>query len=390
MRILFLDWPCFGKVDAQFSLEQAGHEFVPFFHKDYQERTSTEFDTYFETFIGDKYYDCCFSFNYYPVVSNNCQKFGIKYIAVVYDNPYVMLYSYTLLNPCNYVFLFDKQEYLKFKSSGINTVYYTTLPVNANIIDHLITKPFDHKRLSADVSFVGALYNEDHNFFDRLQNGITPYTKGYLDAIMAAQTKVQGYNFVEEVLTPSIIQDLSQAVPYPLDNQGVETLEYIYANYFIDRKITSLERQSLLKAVAKIAPLKLFTLDKTAVIPHAQNMGIADYYSEMPYVFANSKINLNITLRSIQSGIPLRAMDIMGHGGFLLTNFQADFLDYFIPNEDFVYYESEEDLCEKVHYYLTHEKERKEIAHNGHERVKANHSFEAFFSYIFSIVFPSE
>ena len=389
MRILFLDWPCFGKVDAQFSLEQAGHEFVPFFHKDYQERQSTEFDTYFESFIGDKHYDCCFSFNYYPVVSNNCQKLGIKYIAVVYDNPYVMLYSYTLINPVNYVFIFDKQEYLKFKSSGINTVYYTTLPVNATIIDHLMTKPFNKERLSADVSFVGALYNEDHNFFELLQTKIAPYTKGYLDAIMTAQTKVQGYNFIEEVLTPSIIQDLSQAVPYPIDNQGVETLEYIYANYFIDRKITSIERQSLLKAVAKVAPLKLFTLDKTAVIPHAQNMGIADYYSEMPYVFANSKINLNITLRSIQSGIPLRAMDIMGHGGFLLSNFQADFLEYFIPNEDFVYYESEEDLCDKVQYYLSHEKERKEIAHNGHERVKANHSFEVFFSNIFSIVFPN-
>ena len=116
-------------------------------------------------------------------------------------------------------------------------------------------------------------------------------------------------------------------------------------------------------------------------------MGAVDYYAEMPYVFANSKINLNISLRSIQSGIPLRAMDIMGAGGFLLSNFQADFLDYFIPNEDFVYYESEEDLVEKVIYYLNHEKERFEIAHNGHEKVKKNHSFEIFFSNIFSIVF---
>lgn len=33
MRILFLDWPCFSAVDVQFTLEQAGHEFVPFFMK---------------------------------------------------------------------------------------------------------------------------------------------------------------------------------------------------------------------------------------------------------------------------------------------------------------------------------------------------------------------
>jgi len=78
----------------------------------------------------------------------------------------------------------------------------------------------------------------------------------------------------------------------------------------------------------------------------------------------------------------------MGAGGFLLSNYQADFLDYFIPDEDFVYYESEEDLCEKVEYYLSHEAKRKEIAHNGHEKVKQNHSFEKFFEHIFSIVFP--
>lgn len=387
MRILYIDWPCFGKVDVQFTLEQAGHEFVPFFHEGYQDRNNPEFDKVFREFVGDTQYDCCFSFNYFHIVSNNCKDLGIKYIAALYDSPYVMLYSYSLINPTNYVFMFDKQEYLKLKNEGINTVYYSPLPVNSTIIDFLMEKPFDRNKLSAEVSFVGSLYNEDHNFFDRLANA-NDYTKGYLDAIMEAQLKVQGYNFIEEVLTPDIIAELQRVSPYRSTPSGTETPEYIYSNYFIDRKLTSIERQRLLSAVAKHCQLKLYTLNRNAVIPNAVNMGVADYYSEMPYVFANSKINLNITLRSIQSGIPLRAMDIMGAGGFLLTNFQADFLDYFIPNEDFVYYESEEDLIDKVNYYLSHEKERLEIAHNGHEKVKANHSFEKFFHDIFQVVFP--
>ena len=388
MRILYLDWPCFGKVDVQFTLEQAGHEFVPFFHKDYQERTSTEFDKAFTEFVGDTFYDCCFSFNYFPIVSNNCQKLGIKYIAALYDNPYVMLYSYSLINPNNYVFMFDKQEYIKLKNGGINTVYYSTLPVNSTIIDYLQEKPYDHEKLSADVSFVGSLYNEDHNFFDRLAT-VNDYIKGYLDAIMEAQLKIQGYNFIEEVLTPDIIAELQRVAPYQSTPSGIETPEYIYSNYFIDRKLTSIERQRLLTAVAKHCNLRLYTLNKNAVIPNATNMGAIDYYSEMPYVFANSKINLNITLRSIQTGIPLRGMDILGAGGFLLTSFQSDFLDYFVPDEDFVYYESQEDLVEKVEYYLSHEKQRKEIAHNGHEKAKKNHSFEKFFENIFQIVFPN-
>lgn len=387
MRILYIDWPCFGKVDVQFTLEQAGHEFVPFFHEGYQDRNNPEFDKAFREFVGDTQYDCCFSFNYFHIVSNNCKDLGIKYIAALYDSPYVMLYSYSLINPTNYVFMFDKQEYLKLKNEGINTVYYSPLPVNSTIIDFLMEKPFDRNKLSAEVSFVGSLYNEDHNFFDRLANA-NDYTKGYLDAIMEAQLKVQGYNFIEEVLTPDIIAELQRVSPYHSTPSGTETPEYIYSNYFIDRKLTSIERQRLLSAVAKHCQLKLYTINRDAVIPNAVNMGAVDYYSEMPYVFANSKINLNITLRSIQSGIPLRAMDIMGAGGFLLTNFQADFLDYFIPDEDFVYYESEEDLIDKVNYYLSHEKERLEIAHNGHEKVKANHSFEKFFHDIFQVVFP--
>ena len=95
----------------------------------------------------------------------------------------------------------------------------------------------------------------------------------------------------------------------------------------------------------------------------------------MPLVFKRSKINLNITLRSIRSGIPLRVFDIMGAGGFLLSNYQADFQDLFVPDEDFVYYESKEDLLRKVGYYLNHEDERKAIARNGHEKIAAKHTY---------------
>ena len=79
--------------------------------------------------------------------------------------------------------------------------------------------------------------------------------------------------------------------------------------------------------------------------------------------------------RGIKSGIPLRAYDIMGAGGFLLSNFQADFLDDFIPGEDFVYYESKEDLLQMVAYYLDHEEERKAIAKNGHDKVAKGHTY---------------
>ena len=33
----------------------------------------------------------------------------MRYVAWIYDNPYVLLYSYTIIYPGNYVFVFDKE-----------------------------------------------------------------------------------------------------------------------------------------------------------------------------------------------------------------------------------------------------------------------------------------
>lgn len=391
MNVLYLDWPCFASVDAIYTLEQVmGYTVTKFFHKDYQQRISADFNEYFAQIICGKQFEFCFSFNYYPVVAENCKNYQIPYISIVYDCPYIATYSYTIIYPTNYVFFFDKQEYLKFKNMGINTVYYTVLPVNATIIDSLNKKEYDKERVSCDISFVGSLYNEEHNLFEYL-SGVNDYTKGYLDAIMEAQLRVYGYNFLEDLLTEDILKELYRVSPYENDRYGVETPQYVYANYYLGRKITSMERTRLITKIGERFPerLKLFTLNKDAAFPHVRNMGVADYYSEMPYVFSHSKINLNITLKSIHSGIPLRCMDIMGNGGFLISNFQEDFLDYFVPDEDFVYYTDADDLLNKIDYYLSHEKERKEIAENGHQKVKKNHSFEKCFSDIIHIVFDS-
>ena len=121
--------------------------------------------------------------------------------------------------------------------------------------------------------------------------------------------------------------------------------------------------------------MTLFTRDPHFQLPNLTNHGPVRYYDEMPFVFQQSRINLNISLRSILSGIPQRAFDIMGSGGFLLSNFQSDFLDDFVPGEDFDYYESEEDLLGKIDYYLSHEKEREAIAQNGHRKIANAHTY---------------
>lgn len=385
MNILFLDWPCFGRTDFLNFFSERHDSVTLFSHADYELRKSDSFLAALYSVLENQQFDFCFSYNFFPLMATACHKCNIKYVSFVYDSPQVKLYSYTVTYPTNYIFLFDSSLVTQFQKEGLTTFYYMPLPVNADRIHSLLQKPYDSARLSADVSFVGSLYNENHNLYDSLQ-GISSYTKGYLDAIMQAQSHVYGYNFLEECLTPAITAELQNAAHYQKNPDGVESLSFIFSDYYLCRKLTSMERINILTDVASHFPLKIFTPNNNYVIPNASNMGVADYLTETPYIFHDSKINLNITLRCIKSGIPLRCMEIMSCGGFLLTNFQSDFFKHFVAGEDFVYFESNDDMLQKIDYYLTHEKERTSIAESGYQKVLKNHSYETIFQQIFNII----
>ncbi|MCM1119898.1 MAG: DUF3880 domain-containing protein [bacterium] len=347
-------------------------------------RNNETFETDLATAIRSFSPQFVFSFNYFPVISKVCNTVEVTYVSWVYDNPLVSLYSYTLANPWNRVFLFDKQEYLFFRANGIDTVHYLPLAAAPEALGIDASSEELCQTYQADISFVGSLYTESkHQLYHRLKD-LPDHTRGYLDAIMQAQKHIYGTSLIEELLSDEILADLRKACPCPPNPEGVETEGYLYSNYFLLRQITAIERQELIREISRRHPLHIYTNDASYTCSGCVNHGPADYYKVAPYVFYHSKLNLNITLRSIKSGIPLRAFDIMGSQGFLLTNYQEDFLDCFVPDEDFVYYTDVNDLLDKIDYYLSHESERKEIARNGYEKTLREHTYEKRIPILFS------
>lgn len=372
MTILYIEWNSFGNEDMKEAFQTEGHTLICFPFSNKEGRHDETVESSLMGVLRRKAPDIVFSFNYFPLISNVCKKADIPYISWVYDSPYVMLYSYTVINPCNTIYVFDKELCLEFARAGIHTVQYLPMAANTERLDRLCPAPAQIPILY-DISFVGSLYTEKHNFFERMTT-LGDYTKGYLDALMSMQMHIQGYNFIQDSLSP-IMEDLYQALPMDPNTDGVETREYLYAQYVINRKITGLERAELLRTITRHYAMDLFTHDRSYSMPNLTNHGPVDNVIQMPLVFKQSRINLNISLRSIKSGIPQRAFDIMGSGGFLLSNYQADFLDDFIPGKDYDYYESKEDLLAKIDYYLSHEDERQAIAGNGHDKIAAAHTY---------------
>ncbi len=374
-KVLYIDWNCYGGEDMKTELLRYGMELSSFSFSPKTNRNDLAFEAELSSSIRSFCPQFVFSFNYFPVISKVCNALETVYVSWVYDNPLVSLYSYTLAGPWNRVFLFDRQEYLFFRDNGINTVHY--LPLAA--APARLTEPLSSGSLPqyhADISFVGSLYTEPkHQLYHRLKN-VSGYTRGYLDAIMQAQKLVYGTAFIEELLNEDILADLRRSCPCPPNADGVETESYLYGNYFLLRHVTAMERTELIQRICRKYPLQLYTNDQTFTCPGCTNHGPVEYYREAPPIFFHSRINLNITLRSIKSGIPLRAFDIIGSRGFLLTNYQEDFLDCFVPEEDFVYFTDTEDMMGKIEYYLSHEQERAEIAQHGYEQVLKHHTYE--------------
>lgn len=389
MKILYLEWNSYCNEDMKMCLAEEGHQVcVCSFEKGIRIKQE-EAEAILKPCLDKEKFDFVFSFNYIPVVSNICNEFEQPYISWVYDSPYIHVYSYTVLNPCNYIFLFDYAVYQELYNAGIRTVYYLPLAVNPKRVLRLNNTDSMQRKFEADVSFVGSLYNEPKNrLYDKFAD-VAPYAKGYLDAIIEAQKKVYGYYFLGELLDDSILEELQRV--YPTDPHATSVMKPrdIYADYVLARQVTALERQEILGLLGSRlnrSNIKLYTNNEQAQIDGIKNCGWADYNLDMPYIFLNSKINLNITLKSIKTGIPLRVFDIMGSKGFLLTNYQEEMLQYFEPGVDFIYYDNYEDLLEKTEYYLSYEVQRKEIAENGYENICMNHTLVHRIREIVSVV----
>lgn len=79
-----------------------------------------------------------------------------------------------------------------------------------------------------------------------------------------------------------------------------------------------------------------------------------------------------------------RAMDIMGVGGFLLTNYQADMFRHFEAGKHFDYYTSVDEAVDKVGYYLSNDSERSRIAAAAYEEMKDGHTYSTRLKEVFA------
>ncbi|RKM54331.1 hypothetical protein D6853_13980 [Butyrivibrio sp. X503] len=324
-------------------------------------------------YSGKRYYDLVYSFDYYPCISDACQKYNTPYVSWVFDCPHYTLDSHTITNPVNRVFVFDKERYRQMRDKGITTVRYSPLGVNEKRLSGLCDE-FDAETDGMiiylhDVCFLGNLYDNEFNFYDQV-NCLPQGLKDYIDTVINDQEKIFGKDLFsdEKVITPKHVRKLREYIKF----EDTGNYDLNYDSIILDMlrtKVTVNERRHILERMGEKYDSFLYTPPGAKPIKGVKNMGLADYQTKMPRVFRRSKINLNITLRPILSGVPLRVLDVLAAGGFLITTYQKEIEEYFENGKELVIAHTPDEMVELAGYYLEHEDERKEIAQSGQKKV---------------------
>ena len=332
--------------------------------------------------LKEKMIDVAVSFNFSPALSDACMKLGIPYIGWSFDAPLQTLYEQQVKNDCNYLFTFDKVQLEQIKKSGGKNVYYMPLSSNTYRNRSLEITGADKVRFGCDVSFIGSLYT----------------VSSYDDAIklVSEEVALEMERVCKEVfgrwgqerqvygrLSDGAIAEIKR---YYSNDTAMDD-DTLYTTALLTRHMAYMERYEMLRRLAAMeVDLRFHSSDVVEDIPGLVTRGRLDYIEELPKAYRFSRINMNITIPGITSGVPLRVFDIMGVGGFALTNYQPEVEELFSPGKDIEVYHDFDEMEEKIRYYLGHEGERIKIARAAGETIARSYTVEKQVSKILQIV----
>ena len=337
------------------------------------------------TLVADKLnlaeYLFVFSINFFPSISDVCEIYKVVYLGWSVDSPVTELFSKSILNDCNRIFLFDKKQYEDLHHFNPNCIFHLPLGTNVSRWDAVTSQITfeDRVRYSGDIAFVGSLYSEKDPYLN-VQNP-SDYLQGFMDSLYLVQKNLLGYTLSENALTGKVVDELKEkdSIIFVDSTNYIKDMDaYCASHQIIDTHLSSLERIEIIQTLARHFNVDLYTRSDTSVFnscPGLRCKGGASTHVEMPKVFHLSKINLNMTIHSIEKGIPLRVWDIMGCGGFLLTNFQEELSDYLIAGTDYDSFSCIDELIDKCDFYLKNDSIREQIARTGYEKTKNYHTY---------------
>lgn len=385
MNILYIHTSIVSNHDVIDTLKQSVHNIQEFFAPN--TNNDMEYASALLPILEENKIDVVMSLRYFPLISIICNTMKVKYISWICSSYDSNIYSYTLLNECNYVFFADYMQYFEFSQNGFQKVFYMPLAVNADRIQRILEKEEKDIKYSTDILMLQDIYHRNEIAFNPLspKSNLKDSTKGYLEGCIACQYQLSGLPSMAKHLPTYVREDLEKNFIPEAQNDSIESKIHYYDYKYFNPLITYADRDIHLNAWAENIHVKKVDLYSRGKEYYSEKINCheqANYLTELPLIIKKGKINYVVTHRNWKSGIPQISWDVMASGGFLLSNIQEDFFRVFeeyIP----ILYRNERDMLSKGIYYLHHEDERCELANNLAQEVCAKHTYQHRFKEMF-------
>lgn len=328
-------------------------------------------------FLDQNRADVVLSTMFYPILAQFTHELHIKYAVYGMDSPSYGMYWPEISRYENCIlFQFDKKECHRMRQMGYQNVYYLPLAADMQRAQNLVITDEEIMKYQCDVAFVGSLYSNFYNKYDKNVNLFSvKQQQKFADIFERAAFYWDGVDRLGEMLTEDVMDDVKKDCPEMFDIPYDMPPGYYFKQMFLARKLTNIERTLMVQMLAQRYDFRLYTWEEECV-PN----GVARYPAvrgeECLKALYSGKINLNITMRSIESGVPQRIYDIMSVGAFVLTSWSEEIPQLFEEGKEIVTFKTPEEMLQKIDYYLTHEKERLMIGYNGYKKVEECYSYE--------------
>ncbi len=374
MKILYVQGKFFAKAIIE-ALCRLGHEVETYPQIETNVFVRDEVVEAMVSYIHERRITHVFSIHLLPNLAVAAKTTNVKYLSMIWDAPYYQAFtSFGHMENC-YFSVFDKEDYGRFLKAGIPHVLYQPLSIDWKAAWQWYGRKADYRE---DISFVGNLY-DDSLYDDYMQNIPEELNEYFIDIFEKAAFYWDDINRIPKKENRDILQCLREKCPdFILINPfEIEDVKY-FESYYLARKLTNIERICLLNLLAEKYKVSLYTSSTkdVAKLKAVHVMPPVDAIRKAPEIFHTSKINLNITLRSIERGTPQRVMDIMEAGGFVLSSFSSETAELFVEDKEIVMFRTLEELLDKAEYYLSHDKERESIARAGYKKVMMCYTYD--------------
>ncbi|MCX7858305.1 MAG: glycosyltransferase [Deltaproteobacteria bacterium] len=323
--------------------------------------------------------------NYVKGLPEICYRLGIPCVIWEID-PTIEILSPSSVGPKGlqdnvllYTYRLSRVEY--FKNLGFSHVSFLPLGTNPEKYHPIDIDALLMERYGADVSYVGS------SMYDQGKWGIKKAFKlleqhGYprqLEKLLFQMVRRQMRN-IDRFVLPNLLEMILSRFECPRffkDEKG-RIVDIVGC---LSEEIASVRRFQAINTLSGMARKKTIRVWgdegwKEGLDPAIIYSGPAGHFHEVPIIYNASSINLDINRIYQKDIVPLRVFDILACEAFVLADDSRELGRFFKKGYEIVSYRKLSQIPEICSYYLRHERERREIAKQGRERVLREHTLE--------------